>query len=664
MRNMRGPRPPERLRHWHSKNDGKPHDSATLVRMDRKTCAWLGIVLAASFCLQTGWTATGPADLSDTDNSTSELRPLIERFTLDRGNIQRYYNVPGSPERRERLKKFFQAAQGALAAKSFDSLSQDGKVDYIVFRNSLEHELRTLDRETAEQAETSAYLPFSGTIFSLEEARRKMGQVDGAAAAKALTELNQQIEAARRATDAKLRLENSPEAIRIRRVVGNRAAMEANVLRNTLRTWFTFYDGYDPLFTWWAAEAYRTADASLGSYATYLRSRVAGLTEVGESTAAAAANAGGRSGGRGGAGAGVSAYQASIAAAKPGSTDDIVGNPIGREGLISELAFEMIPYTPEQLIAIANKEYAWCEAEMKKASRQMGFGADWKKAVEKIKTMYVEPGKQPAVIRDLAHEAEAFLDEFDLVTVPPVARETWRMDMMTPDRQLVNPFFTGGEVISVSYPVNAMTYEQKMMSMRGNNIPMSRATVFHELIPGHHLQGYYGARFKPYRTPISGTPFVTEGWSLYWELLMWDMKFQKTPEDRVGALVWHMHRCARIIFSLSFHLGKMSPAESVDFLVDKVGFERENAAGEVRRSFGGGYSPLYQAAYLLGGMQLKALHDQMVGPGKLTNKQFNDAVLRENRIPVEMIRASLTKQKLTKDYTATWKFQGDVQPVN
>lgn len=238
------------------------------------------------------------------------------------------------------------------------------------------------------------------------------------------------------------------------------------------------------------------------------------------------------------------------------------------------------------------------------------------------------------------------------------------MDMMTPDRQLVNPFFTGGEVISVSYPVNAMTYEQKMMTMRGNNIPMSRATVFHELIPGHHLQGYYGARFKPYRTPISGTPFVTEGWSLYWELLMWEMKFQKTPEDRVGALVWHMHRCARIIFSLSFHLGKMSPTEAVDYLVDKVGFERDNAAGEVRRSFGGGYSPLYQAAYLLGGMQLKALHDQMVGPGKLTNKQFNDAVLRENRIPVEMIRASLTKQNLTKDYTATWKFQGDLQPVN
>jgi uncharacterized protein (DUF885 family) len=38
-----------------------------------------------------------------------------------------------------------------------------------------------------------------------------------------------------------------------------------------------------------------------------------------------------------------------------------------------------------------------------------------------------------------------------------------------------------------------------MMSMRGNNPSFSRATVFHELIPGHHLQGFMAARYRPYR---------------------------------------------------------------------------------------------------------------------------------------------------------------------
>ena len=55
--------------------------------------------------------------------------------------------------------------------------------------------------------------------------------------------------------------------------------------------------------------------------------------------------------------------------------------------------------------------------------------------------------------------------------------------------------------------------------------------------------------YKAYRSLVGGTPFVTEGWSLYWELLMWDMKFQKTPEDRVGALVLaHAPLCAHHFF--------------------------------------------------------------------------------------------------------------------
>src|SRR5262249_49844013 len=148
-----------------------------------------------------------------------------------------------------------------------------------------------------------------------------------------------------------------------------------------------------------------------------------------------------------------------------------------------------------------------------------------------------------------------------------LVEETWRMQMMTPQRQLVNPFFTGGESISVSYPVDSMTFEQKMMSMRGNNLPFSRSTAFHEMIPGHQLQGFMAARYRTYRG-LFGTGFFSEGNAFYWERLFWEMGFPRTPEERVGMLFWRMHRCARIIFSLSYHLGKMTPQEAIDFLVE------------------------------------------------------------------------------------------------
>jgi len=111
-----------------------------------------------------------------------------------------------------------------------------------------------------------------------------------------------------------------------------------------------------------------------------------------------------------------------------------------------------------------------------------------------VKNKYVEPGKQPELIKELALEAIKFVEDKDLVTVPQLAKDTWRMEMMTPERQLVSPFFLGGETILVSYPTNTMAQEQKMMSMRGNNPHFSRATVFHELIPGHHLRLYVRAK--------------------------------------------------------------------------------------------------------------------------------------------------------------------------
>ena len=605
--------------------------------------------------------AQKPSANADLDLSASPLRPYIEAFSLDRNNLLRYYPVDLDPARGARVKRFLAEWRQRLDTIDFSSLPQDAKVDYIVFRNYLDHELQKLEFDAKAHAETAVYMPFASTIVSLEDSRKKTTPLKPQDAAAKLASLIAEIETTRKSIDRQVRTATTPGTPierQQRKVIGARAAADINALRNTLRTWFSFYDSYDPLFTWWAAERYTAADTALQTYAAFLRERVGGQPAAVANVVAQAAPlpnpAGGGRGGGVGQGAG-----GNTAGARAGSTDDIVGNPIGREGLLSELAFEMIPYTPEELIAIANKEFAWCEEEMKRASREMGYGDDWKKALEKVKTMYVEPGKQPELIRDLAREAEKFLDDHNLVTVPTIAHETWRMEMMSPERQLVNPFFTGGETISVSFPVATMTYEQKLMSMRGNNVPFSRATVFHELIPGHELQGYMAAHFRPYRTAVGGTPFVTEGWSLYWELLLYEMKFQKTPEDRVGALFWRMHRCARIIFSLNFHLGRMTPDECIEFLVNRVGHERENAVGEVRRSFAGSYSPLYQAAYLLGGLQLYALRKEMVGPGKMTDRQFHDAILKENRIPIEMLRAALTGQKLTPAYTTGWKFYGE-----
>ena len=134
------------------------------------------------------------------------------------------------------------------------------------------------------------------------------------------------------------------------------------------------------------------------------------------------------------------------------------------------------------------------------------------------------------------------------------------------------------------------------------------------------------------------------------------MGFDETPEERIGALFWRMHRCARIVFSLKFHLGEWSPQECIDYLVDKVGHERENATAEVRRSFGGGYGPLYQAAYLIGALQMRELRREIVDSGQMTIKQFHDAVIQMGNIPIALLRLELGEQKLAPGMSLDWKF--------
>ena len=549
---------------------------------------------------------------------TSEMADVMIQYEADRGSIIRFYSSSNrqdanyaynSPERRQRLLKLIADYQQQIAKLDFATMDINGKVDYVLFKRNLEDQAYQLNEEQVKYDQIVKYLPFANSLDDLEKPRRRGIAVIGQEVAKELNNINKEIAKSINA----LKKSDSIES-----TLADYASVSIKGLQNVLKNYYNFYNGYDPLFTWWVPKTYSVTDSLLNNYAVAIRKK------------------------------------GKLVSYQKDDGSGIIGRPIGRDELIRQLKLEFIPYTPEELIDIANKEFAWCDAELLKASREMGFGDNWKAAQEKVKNAYVAPGKQPEAMLDLYNQSVDFLKKHDLLTIPPIAEETWNMYMMSPERQLVSPFFLGGETLMISYPTNTMDYEDKMMSMRGNNPDFSRATVHHELIAGHHLQGFMSNRYKPYRN--FPTPFWNEGNSLYWEFILWDMKFPQTPENRIGMLFWRMHRCARIMFSLNYHLGKWTPQQCIDYLVDRVGHERANAEGEVRRSFTTNYGPLYQLAYMVGGLQFYALKKELVDTKKMTLKQYHDAILKENRMPIEMLRAILTNQPITRDFQTNWHF--------
>lgn len=534
----------------------------------------------------------------------SEWQSVIEQFGSDAETVETFWDIPASTLCAGKKQAFLRQWWERLQKTDITPLSPSARVDYVQLRRLLQYELRNLERATAREAEVLTLLPSLRIVVALAEDQLQKKPLTARTAAGQLAEI--------------ARLANAAAIDKTPADTLNRAVGLTRRLQRRLQEWHGFYNGYDPLYTWWAAAPYAKADQALGRLVKEMEQRLA-----------------------------------AVGGDFPGGP--IPAAPVGREALVEDLALAMIPYTPEELIEIGRQEMAWCETEMIRAARDMGCGDDWRRALEMVKNDFVEPGGQVELVRALGEEAIAYMEDNNLITVPPLAKETWRIDMLTPRQQLINPFLTGGREVSVSSPTAEMEHEQKWMGLRGNNRHFTRAVVHHELIPGHFLQHFMDKRHRSYRR-IFDTPFWVEGWPLYWEMQLWDRDFAHTPQERMGMLFWRMHRCARIVFSLSFHLGKMSVRECVDMLVQRVGHEPANAAAEVRRSFTTFYPPLYQCAYLLGGLQLRELARELVGGGTMTLRQFHDRVIMENCMPIELLRLYLTGREIVADPRPAWRF--------
>jgi len=539
----------------------------------------------------------------------TELVHLIQTYQADRGALTRLYTHRLSAAYFARMESFNTDYLKSLQAQNYEALSEDGKVDYLLFRNYLEKQLAELDLEKRDFMQIQSVLAFSKPLEEFVVGRRRAVQPNAQVLA---TQWNQ----VAIALDGQLAtLPNSSKYDSWQKA--DLAAQAVESLGKVVKESYDFYFDFDPSFSWWMPTPWTKLDASMQAYAKALRGH----------------------------------YSNSVKDDGSG----IIGKPIGREALEKQLAYEMIAYTPEELIAEAEKQFAWCEKEMLKASNELGVGNDWKAALEMVKNTYLPAGAWPQEVVRLGDEAIDLMVKNDWLTVPPLAIETWRTSMISAERQRVSPFFLGGEVIQIAYPTSEMSHEEKMMSMRGNNPHFSRATVQHELIPGHHLQQFMNQRYMTHRRPF-GTPFWTEGWALYWEFVLWDRQFPRDAKDKVGMLFWRMHRAARIIFSLNYHLGKMTPQQCIDLLVNRVGHESANAEAEVRRSFEGSYGPLYQIAYMIGALEIYSLRKEMVDSGKMPEKEFHDLILTQNAMPIEILRAKVTGKTLPKDHRASWKF--------
>ena len=184
-----------------------------------------------------------------------------------------------------------------------------------------------------------------------------------------------------------------------------------------------------------------------------------------------------------------------------------------------------------------------------------------------------------------------------------------------------------------------------------------RTTVFHEGVPGHHLQvgmqTWLRDELNSWRRLACWVSGHGEGWALYAERLMADLGFQDDPGDRMGMLDSQRLRAARVVLDIGVHLGKRRPPELAGlpgvgegawdagsawaFLRHNVAMEESFLRFELDRYLGW---PGQAPSYAVGQRLWEEARDRALANGA-SLKDFHTRALRLGSVGLDVLRQAL-----------------------
>ncbi|GAB3698053.1 DUF885 domain-containing protein [Corynebacterium nasicanis] len=172
-------------------------------------------------------------------------------------------------------------------------------------------------------------------------------------------------------------------------------------------------------------------------------------------------------------------------------------------------------------------------------------------------------------------------------------------------------------------------------------------TVFHEGVPGHHLQigQTLVSHLNLWRRVACWNSGHGEGWALYAEQLMEELGYHEDPATRMGLLDAQRLRAARVVLDIGVHLGKKVPEGSMTwdatyakaFLRESTAMDEANLRFELNRYLGW---PGQAPSYALGQRLWQQTRDDAVAQG-MTVSEFHSRALSLGSIPMSILREQL-----------------------
>lgn len=302
----------------------------------------------------------------------------------------------------------------------------------------------------------------------------------------------------------------------------------------------------------------------------------------------------------------------------------------------------------DDILARGLKAFQETEALAQAVAERIEPGKHWSDVYEKLKDDHPPADGIKAAYQASIEEAQRFVIEHQIVTLPPGERvvtvdtpPAMRRSSPFGTFQSVDRFGTDLEGRLVLTPIEDwMTEEQRAARLRSHHHAWIPIIAVHEAYPGHHVDGLKVRENPRLLRKVVREPIFSEGWGLWTEELMFELGFLVGDDVRLTQLRNRLWRAARVILDVSLHTGKMTFDEAVDFLAEKVRFERYAAELEV-----GMYTvrPTYVLGYLIGMQELIKIRDEYYEKFGTPDSpsEFFDRLLKVGALPPVFVRESL-----------------------
>ncbi len=168
------------------------------------------------------------------------------------------------------------------------------------------------------------------------------------------------------------------------------------------------------------------------------------------------------------------------------------------------------------------------------------------------------------------------------------------------------------------------------------------ATLFHELIPGHHFQVALAIEDKSHHSlnKYLWNAGYGEGWALYTERLADEMGLYKDDISRLGMLSNEALRTARLVVDPGIHMMNWTREQAIDYLKNHTALEDHIIEAEVDRYI---MMPGQATSYMLGKREIESLRElaKLQLGDQFDIREYHNQVLKQGAVTLPMLRAQI-----------------------